>query len=370
MINNNRLFTLFEQLVSIDSPSFGEREICDFIKTKFSESGIAFYEDDAGDKIGGSCGNLYAYIDGALDLPPLLFCAHMDTVEPSRGKRMQINKNGVITSDSQTVLGADDCAGIAAILEALATLKETGAAHRPVEILFTVAEEPYCVGIQHMDFEKIRSDEAYVFDLSGSVGGAAYQAPTIISFKAVFIGHSAHAGFAPEKGLHAIKAAAEAVLQIPCGRVENATVNIGTISGGTADNIVPDSCVLTGEIRSLSDEEAHRQLRIISKSMQNAANKSGVKVSIESVSNCTAYRTDTKHTVVKRFESACLKTGLKSHLCQTFGGSDNNYMAGQGIKGIVVATAMNNCHSCTEYTTKQELERAASIAFELMCSKE
>lgn len=130
MINNNRLFTLFEQLVSIDSPSFGEREICDFIKTKFSESGIAFYEDDAGDKIGGSCGNLYAYIDGALDLPPLLFCAHMDTVEPSRGKRMQINKNGVITSDSQTVLGADDCAGIAAILEALATLKETGAAHR------------------------------------------------------------------------------------------------------------------------------------------------------------------------------------------------------------------------------------------------
>ena len=160
MTNRDRLLILFEQLIAFDSPSYGEREICDFIKGRLADLGIAVCEDGTAKKIGGNCGNLYAYVDGALNLPPLLFCAHMDTVEPSRGKQMRIAADGTITSDGKTVLGADDCAGIAAILEALTAVAESGRPHRPVEILFTVAEEPYCVGIQQFDFSKLRSKEA------------------------------------------------------------------------------------------------------------------------------------------------------------------------------------------------------------------
>ena len=116
MTNRDRLLILFEQLIAFDSPSYGEREICDFIKGRLADLGIAVCEDGTAKKIGGNCGNLYAYVDGALNLPPLLFCAHMDTVEPSRGKQMRIAADGTITSDGKTVLGADDCAGIAAIL--------------------------------------------------------------------------------------------------------------------------------------------------------------------------------------------------------------------------------------------------------------
>ena len=370
MINRDRLLSLFEQLISFDSPSFGEREICDFIKGKLADLGIAACEDGAAEKIGGNCGNLYAYVGGALNLPPLLFCAHMDTVEPSRGKQMRTAAGGIITSDGKTVLGADDCAGIAAILEALTAAEESGLPHRPVEIVLTVAEEPYCVGIQHFDFSKLRSREAYVFDLTGPVGGAAYQAPTILSFEAVFTGRASHAGFAPEKGIHAVKAAGVAVAQIPCGRIGDTTINIGTISGGSADNIVPDRCTVTGEIRSFSDKEAHEQFDNICTAMEQAAKACGAEVALQGTVNCTAYRTDPAHSAVKRFESACSRLNLKANLCKTFGGSDNNHLALQGVGGIVVATAMNNCHSCAEYTTEQELEHAADLALALMLSEE
>lgn len=370
MPGKTRLLTLFEQLVSFDSPSFGEREICDFLKDKLIKLGLTPKEDDTAQKIGGNCGNVYVSVDGTVDLPPILFCAHMDTVEPSKGKKAVLHSNGTITSDGSTVLGADDLAGIAAIMEALTVIVENNIPHRPLEILFTVAEEPYCVGIKHFDRTKLKSKEAYVFDMSGEVGGLAYQAPTIISFTIKFTGKSAHAGFAPETGIHAIKAAALAVSQITCGRETGTSVNIGTISGGTAANIVPDSCVMTGEIRSLSDQAAREQMLEIAEIAQSSAEAYGAKVEIQSSRKCMAYRTDPEHNAVKRFEKACMQNGIPLKLCQTFGGSDNNYLAQYGIDGVVLATAMNNCHTCAEYTTVQELERAARLAFNLMTSKE
>ena len=368
-VAKSRLLALFERLVSIDSPSFGEREMCDFIKERLARLGLTAREDSAAEKLGGTSGNLYCYVEGELEKPPLLFSGHMDTVEPARGKKLVRGPGGLLTSAGDTVLGADDLAGVAAILEALETLLASGEPHRPLELLFSAAEEPYCVGVLQYDFSSLKSREAYVFDLTGPVGGAAYQAPTILSFTAVFSGRAAHAGFSPEEGVHAIQAAARAIAQIPCGRVGEATVNIATISGGTASNIVPDRCSFTGEIRSFSDGEARRLLEEMRETMERAAAENGASVRLESVSECTAYCTDRSHPVVKRFEDACGALGLPVRLCQTFGGSDNNHFATHGITGIVVANAMNNCHSCGEYTSEEELERAANLALRLMTAE-
>ena len=369
--DRRRLLTLFEQLVSFDSPSFGEREICDFLKEKLSDLGLTVQEDDTAEKISGSCGNLFGQLAGTLDLPPLLFCAHMDTVEPSRGKRMQTDDTGKITSGGNTVLGADDCSGLAAILEALAVIQETGLPHRPIEILFCPAEETYGDGSRHFDYSRLHSKEAYVLDLTGPVGAAAYQAPMILSFTATFWGRAAHAGFAPENGIHAIKAAALALSRTPCGRIDDTTtVNIGIISGGTQTNIVPEQCTLSGEIRSLSDDGALVQLVLISHIMEEAANELGATVEFQHTIHIHAYRTDPSHPVVKRFETACSSLGLPLSLEQTFGGSDNNHIAQHGISGIVIANAMNACHSCEEYTTEEELERIANLTLTLMLSKE
>lgn len=370
MINKERLLTLFADLAETDNPSRQEREICEKLKEKLKALDIPYEEDDAGAKIGGNCGNLYAYVEGDLDLPPILLSAHMDNVDPACGKKAVFHPGGRITSDGSTVLGADDLSGIAIILEALTVLKELQIPHRPIELVFDVAEEAYCIGIQHFDFSRLRAKEVYVFDIDGPVGYAASQAPTMISFQAEFQGRGAHAAFAPEDGIHAIKAAARAITDIECGRVGDTTVNIGIINGGIAGNIVPEHCSLTGEVRSFSEESAHRKLQEIEAKMRKAAEEAGAGLTFTIDILCGAYQVDHTEPVVRRFQNACAKLGLSGGLVSTYGGSVNNHFYHQGIHGLVVAPGMNCCHSKEEYTTAEELERAADLVLELILAKE
>lgn len=368
MIDSSRLLSLFEKLVSLDSPSFGERPVCDFLKDYLLRLGIHAAEDASAAATGGNCGNLYAYIPGTLPLPPLLFCAHMDTVEPSSNKQAVLHPDGRITSAGTTVLGADDCSGLAAILEALTVIAKRQLPHRPLELLLTAAEEPYCAGVRHTDFRALKSREAYILDLSGPIGSFANQAPAILSFTAAFTGRSAHAGFSPESGIHAIQAAASAISALSLGRVDGSTVNVGTISGGTADNIIPSSCSLTGEIRSFSDEKAEEQLALVRHTLEDTAASCGASVDFCSTLHFSAYCLEPEHPVIRRFTRACRSQGLNPELCSTFGGSDNNILMQNGINGIVAACGMNSCHSCQEYTTAEDLARSAGLVLELMLS--
>ena len=240
MIHTDRLTRQFLTLASIDNPSRQEAAVSTYIKTQLDELSIQWCEDGTGEIIHGNAGNLYGYLPGQLDLPPILLSAHMDSVDPAVGKRPILHPDGTITSDGTTVLGADDLSGVAAILEAVRSVQESGAAHRPIELLFDVAEEPYCAGIQHFDFPSLQSKEAYILDLTGPVGSAAYQAPSILAFKAQFTGRAAHAAFSPELGIHAVQAAAQAVVSLPGGPVGDTTENVGTITGGSAYNVVPE----------------------------------------------------------------------------------------------------------------------------------
>ncbi len=356
--------------MAIDSPSRGERKLCDALIAQLTALGIEPQEDDSARHTNGSAGNLYAYVGGSIMLPPILLSAHMDTVEPSGGKKAVLSLDGRITSDGTTVLGADDLSGVAAILEAVTALKESGKPHRPFELLFDVAEEAYCAGIRQFDFSKLRAKEAYVFDLPGPVGGAAYQAPSILAFRAEFFGRAAHAAFSPEKGIHAIQTAAAAITRLPCGLVGNTTVNIGTIAGGSADNIVPDYCVLTGEVRSFSAADAHARLAQMENTIKKAAEECHTAIRFESNALCAAYQIDPNHPVARRFKNVCGELGLIPDLLQTYGGSDNNHFAAHGISGLVVASGMNLCHSCEEYTSIDELERSARLALALILAKE
>ena len=68
----------------------------------------------------------------------------------------------------------------------------------------------------------MQAKEAYVLDLSGAIGAAAYAAPTLVSFAAKIQGKAAHAGFHPEDGINSIQAAARAIAQLPQGHVDEA----------------------------------------------------------------------------------------------------------------------------------------------------
>lgn len=381
LINTSRLTRLFCDLVAIDSPSYHEDEICAVLQKHLQDLGLSVKQDEAGSHYGAAYGNLLGFLPGFdgdaaspvrhSDLKPLLFCCHMDTVVPAIGKKAIVHEDGTITSDGSTVLGADDVSGIVSILEALRIIQERRLPHRPLEILFTMSEEVYSRGMLYFDMTKLRSCEGYTLDLTGPVGTAAYVAPSIVPFTVKCKGRAAHAGFSPESGVHAIAIASAAIGRLPLGHVDDCTtLNIGSIEGGKATNIVPEQCTVTGEVRSHSHETAMEQLALTHRIFEEEAARFGGEIEFSHYIGCKAYATELTHPVVRRFENACTQLGLTPSLVKTFGGSDNNCLAQGNFQGIVLANAMNQCHSCEEYTSVDELIRSAALTLTLMCSDE
>ena len=348
MIDEKRIADFFAELVFIDSPSLEECEMADTLKAKFAEIGVNFTEDHTQEQTGSNAGNLFARIPGSIDGAPVLFAAHMDTVEPAKGKK-----------------------AVTAIYEAVRHITEAGAPHSPIEILISTGEELYCKGANAFDYSQVQAKEAYVLDLSGAIGAAAYAAPTLVSFKAEIQGKAAHAGFHPEDGINSIQAAARAVAQLPQGHVaESTTANIGKIGGGSGTNIVSESCLVEGEIRSLNHETAMELLATYQKTFQQEADAIGAKLVWEEKLNIHAYETPLTGVAAKHYESAVAKEGLTAAFEKTFGGSDNNVFAQHGIEGLVIATSMNQVHSCGEYTKIPEIAQVARIVANLAALQE
>lgn len=367
MINKERIISEFSELVEIDSPSFGEQRIAEVLKKKLEVIGFAVTQDEAGGFYGSEGGNLYGYLPGEIPGEPLLFSAHMDTVAPAIGKKAVLHTDGRITSGGDTILGADDVAGLVSILEAIRSLREEGTPHRSIEVLFPIAEEVYAKGSCVFDYAKVKAKEAYVLDLDGKVGRAAYTAPSILSFKAIIRGRSAHAGFAPEEGIHSIAIAAKAITQMKLGRVDsNTTINVGTICGGAATNIIPESCFVEGEIRSFQHDKALRCLEEVKTLFLLEAERAGATLDWEEAINCIAYETSLDSKVAERYRKACSLIGLEAEFIKTFGGSDHNVFATKGMEGLVISNAMNRVHSCNEYTEVEELIRSTQIVRKLM----
>lgn len=366
-LNRQRLLNTFTSLVALDSPSFGERAVADFIRDKLNRMDILCTEDSAGAALHGNAGNLFAKIPGDARLPAILFCTHMDTVEPSRGKRAVCHADGRITSAGDTVLGADDFAGVAAVLEAVSCVLASGAPHPPLELLFTVAEEPYCAGVRHFDFSKCEAKIGYVADLTGEIGTAAIAAPTILSFQLTIHGKASHAGFAPEMGINAVAVAANSIAKLPQGRLDaQTTLNFGVVSGGMQPNIVPEACTVRGEIRSAAHERALSLFDTVTRVFQEEAERLGATLETEKDIPLKAYRADEAGETVQRFMRACKAVGVSPALIETFGGSDNAALQQNGIAGIVIANAMYNCHSTAEFTTASALEQAARLICHLI----
>lgn len=371
LIQTDRLKEQFISLVEIDSPSFHERKMADYLKSCFLDLGIVLEEDQANDIYNSETGNLYGIWKGEIPGVPLLFSCHMDTVEPALGKKAVIHEDGTITSEGITVLGADDLAGMSEILEAVKVITENHIPHRDIEFLLPFAEEAYTKGSREFDFSKLKAKEGFFFDLSKPVGYASLKEPTLISFSVSFTGKASHAGFAPEQGINAIAAASMWISQVKQGRIDEETVlNIGTIHGGTATNIVSEHVEVCGELRSYSRDKADQLLKEIFQKADSVAKITGAKVATESLTNLTSYRIQEDEPVVKHYQAACEVNHTECVLTETFGGSDNNSFCRSGGRGIVCASAMYNCHTVQEYTNLTDMKTITGIIGSLMTIEE
>lgn len=376
MLNSKRLIKEFETLVHFDCESYHEKEIGKYLVKKFQELGLEVIVDDAPKKLAEknnvdtseSHGNIYAFLKGNCDTKePLFLNGHMDTVKPGIHKVPVIHEDGCITSDGTTVLGADDAAAVAEMIELLTIIQEDKLEHGDIEIIIAACEEPFCQGASVFDYSLIKSKTGYTLDLAGKIGGAAISAPTILSFTITVHGKSAHAGFAPEEGIHALKASANAISDIQMGHIDdNTVVNIGTIQGGIQRNSVPDCVVMTGEIRSLIHERAYEEWNKIQNTFEKSCSEINASVDFECTEEVKAYSIKENSTVVKRYTDACKKLGIEVTLSSTFGGSDNHHYTNNGIEGIVIANAMNACHTTSEYTSIQDMTSVVNILLEML----
>ncbi len=374
MINEKRLVDEFLNLVRIDSESFNEAKVAEYLKKKLASFGAKIAFDNAHKALGGNCDNMVVKIPGELKKDMVLLCAHMDTVKPGQGIKPQI-KGDIITSDGTTVLGSDDKSGIAVILEALTALKEKKIAHRPVEIAFTVAEEQGLLGAKNMDYSLLESKIGFALD-DHIVGDYTIGAPAKSSIEIKVHGLESHAGVEPEKGISAIVVASKAVSQLKLGRVTpNTVANIGRMTANFGTNVVPNLVELKAEARSLDNKELADQIE----HMKTTFEKTAASFSIEKEGKRYTARAEVKVTpsygafVLKENDSiyqlakqASEAIGLKPKFSLGLGGTDANHFNQHGIKVIMMGTGMENVHTKAERISIKEMSKAAQLLVKIL----
>ncbi|EKD35986.1 MAG: peptidase T-like protein, partial [uncultured bacterium] len=123
----------FMALAKLNSPSRREAPVAAYLIARLRELGMEPLVDDSAPLTGSDTGNIVVRVPGNTAGPVILLGAHMDTVGPTEGMT-PVLRDGVIYSNGETVLGADDKAGIAVILAALVELQAENAPHGDIEI--------------------------------------------------------------------------------------------------------------------------------------------------------------------------------------------------------------------------------------------
>ena len=366
MINETRLAGNFIALTRLDSESGEEAPVRDYLLQRMQEWGYDCREDDSAEVLNGDSGNLLARIPGRGPGLPLLFSSHMDTVKPGKGVAAKLGPDRIIRSLGATILGGDNKAGIAAILEAVELLREQGQPHPPLELLFTVREEQGLLGARHFQMSQLQASQAYVLDSGGPPGSIVVQSPSQYDLTYRVWGKAAHAGMHPEQGLNAIHVMAQALAQIPCGRLnEDTTCNLGMIEGGQARNIVAAECWTRGEARSLRADQLEELVDQLEYNFLKAVEAAGAKGSVERTLLYSAVSYNTGDAVVQLAQRAAENIGLKVSFDRSGGGSDASVI-NQALPCLNLGIGMSQVHTVDEYIGLDDLVNTVHWILEII----
>ena len=373
MIDAARLKDEFLELVSISSPSKREGAIARRLEGILKRMGASVEVDGAGEQVGGDTGNLLARFPGNTPgAPPFLLSGHMDTVGPAEAIHPVV-EGDVVRTDGTSVLGGDDKAGVAAILEAIRVVRERSIPHGDLEVVLTICEENGLLGAKHFDTARLRARRGLVLDVDG-VCELITRAPAANRLTFTVQGLAAHAGICPEQGMSAIQIASQAIAAMKLGRLDaETTANLGLIQGGLATNIVPAMVTVRGETRSLSVEKLEAQTEHMRRCFDEAVRRHSVRVGERSYQARVEAQVDRQYSrldiredasIVRLVQGAAVATGRTCPTRSTGGGSDANVFAERGLEVANLACGMREIHTVNEWVDVRDLVLTAGLVVE------
>jgi tripeptide aminopeptidase len=346
LIYADQLYQTLVELVGLPSTSGQEAHVRAYLEQYLALLGLKTQVDGAG--------NLIATLEG--EGTPLLLNAHMDRVPPGLGHQ-PILRDGVLYSDGNTNLGADDAAGITIILEVLRRAIEQRLPMPPLVILFTVQEETGLCGAHGFDGSAWGVSNGIVFDNAFDAGfvvskGASYEAFTI-----TIHGKSGHPGKDLTKTVNAIEIFRQARFPSGSQASDQTRINIGKISGGSARNAIPGMMVIEGEIRSFESYERRQHYKVeIQEAFEEAAQYLGGRVEIVFDTHNEGYSISPDEPLLQVYQGVLAERGDILTLQPTFIGSDTGGFRPQ-IQAFTLSTGVVNEHTKEEYVALSPLEQ-------------
>jgi tripeptide aminopeptidase len=335
---------------------------------------------------------------GCEDVPAIAFIAHVDTYpevsgenvnpifhENYQGGDIALPKNGIvikesenpylktclgetiITADGTTLLGADDKAGIAEIMEALTRIKENpDFAHGPIKIAFTPDEE-VGQGVKFFDIEKFGATVAYTMDggKRGEVENETFCADTAI---VKFTGRDIHPGFAKDKLVSSIKVAGTFLDLLPREGAPETTEG----KEGYIHPIGVKGNTSTTEVSLLIRDFDVDQLPVKADRIREYAARackqwpgSSFEVEIKQYYRNMKYDLEKEPRAVKYALEAIKRTGLEPQLGSIRGGTDGANLSARGLPTPNIFTGEQSFHGYTEWCCLKDMELATDAILNL-----
>jgi tripeptide aminopeptidase len=363
----SEVFEIFMRLVALPTPPGRERAAADVAASFLRDLGLDADEDGAGPQIGSDTGNVYCRLAPTVeDGVPLFLCAHLDTVPPE-GPIEPVVEDGTVRNGAGTILGADNKAAVAVMLEAAARIVRERLPHAGLELVLTPKEEVGLQGAKAFDHTRLAARVGFVYDQAAPIGDIVLGAPTQRSLTVRFHGRAAHAGMVPEEGRSAVVAAARAIADMRLGRIDEETsANVGIVRGGTARNIVPEWCSVEAEVRSHDERKVDELLQELLESCSFAGSVADVEVEASVEEAYKGYRFRRSDLAVRLAAAALERTGFEPRYCLTGGGADANVFNERGLQCVNMANGMADIHTPDERIAVDDLERMVDVTLALV----
>ncbi len=343
-------------------------------------------------------GYVYATIPATttVDVPVICFCSHMDTSSDASGKDVKpiIHKNyqgqdlalpddpsvvirpvdhpdlleqvgnDVITASGTTLLGADNKAGLAEIMDAVHHLvKNPDLPHGAIRILFTPDEE-IGKGVNHVDMKKLGADFGYTID-GEKAGGLQDETFSANGVEVIINGVSAHPGMAKGKMENAIKIAGEILSELPKDRLtpEATELREGFVHPVKMEGIAEQAklqFIIRDFITSKLEEHQAELKAVVEAVLQRYPGSSYDFIATEQYRNMKEVL-DHHPMVVTHAEEAIRRSGLNPEKVPIRGGTDGSRLSFIGLPCPNIFTGGHGFHSRQEWVSVQDMQKAAEV---------